>query len=217
MTMGDTARHGRLVITQPSSVAMIHKPAITTQKIHDLMQNRWSPRAFAADRPVEDDQVSALLEAARWAPSCMNEQPWRFVVCVKRNEPTAWQNLLAGLAEKNQLWAQHAPVLLLAVAMNEFSQNGKANRWAAYDTGAACLSLCLQATALGLVSHQMGGFDAEHCRQSFSLPADCTPLSVIAIGYQAEADQLDEEMKQRELAERTRASLDERFFLGGWQ
>jgi nitroreductase len=100
--------------------------------------------------------------------------------------------------------------------MDRFSQNDKANRWAAYDTGAASLNLCLQATALGLVTHQMGGFDADACRQQFSLPEHCSPMAVIAIGYQAEADGLSEEFKQRELAERTRADLNERFYFGRW-
>lgn len=195
---------------------MISKPAITSEKIHDIIQNRWSPRAFDASKPIADDTVQALLEAARWAPSCMNEQPWRFLVCNKASHETAWQDLLGCLAEKNQQWACNAPVLLLAVAMNNFNQNQKPNRWAAYDTGAASLNICLQATAMGLVTHQMGGFDAEQCKQHFNLPADSSPMSVIAVGYQAEAEHLNEEFKQRELAERSRAELTERFYFGGW-
>ena len=195
---------------------MISKPAITETKIHDIIQNRWSPRAFDPNKSLADEMVLALLEAARWAPSCMNEQPWRFVVCVKDKEPEAWQRLLDCLAEKNRQWAQHAPVLLLSVAMERFDQNQKPNRWMAYDTGAAALSLVLQATALGLVSHQMGGFDADQCRVQFHLPDDCTPMAVIAVGYQAEADGLSDEMQQRELAERNRAALSERFYFGRW-
>jgi nitroreductase len=195
---------------------MITKPAVTNEKIHDLLQNRWSPRAFDLKKPVSAANLTALLEAARWAPSCMNEQPWRFLVCDKYQNETAWHTLLTCLAEKNQQWAAHAPVLVLSVAMDRFSQNDKANRWAAYDTGAASLNLCLQATALGLVAHQMGGFDADACRQQFSLPEHCSPMAVIAIGYQAEVDGLSEEFKQRELAERTRADLNERFYFGRW-
>jgi len=195
---------------------MMNKPAITTEKIHDLMQNRWSTRAFDPLKPVSDSNITALLEAARWTPSCMNEQPWRFVVCVKRQDEAAREAMLACLAEKNQQWARHAPVLLLTVAMDHFIQNDKANRWAAYDTGAAGLSLCLQATAMGLVTHQMGGFDAEQCRETFNLPQHCTPMSVIAIGYQAEAETLSEEFKQREIAERSRANLEEKFYFGRW-
>lgn len=195
---------------------MITKPAITSEKIHDIIQNRWSPRAFDASKLIADDTVQALLEAARWAPSCMNEQPWRFLVCNKANQKDAWQALLGCLAEKNQQWAMNAPLLLLAVAMKNFNQNQKANRWAAYDTGAASLNICLQATAMGLVTHQMGGFDVEQCKQQFHLPEDCTPMSVIAVGYQAEAEQLNDEFKQRELAERSRADLKERFHFGCW-
>ena len=195
---------------------MITKPAITSEKIHDIIQNRWSPRAFDSSKPIADDTVLALLEAARWAPSCMNEQPWRFLVCNKAKHEEAWQGLLSCLAEKNQQWAVNAPLLLLAVAMNNFNQNQKANRWAAYDTGAASLNICLQATAMGLVTHQMGGFDADQSRQRFNLPADCTPMSVIAVGYQAEAEQLNDEFKQRELAERSRVELEERFYWSSW-
>lgn len=196
---------------------MIYKPANTLEKIDPLIQNRWSPRAFDSNRPIEDSIIKSLLEAARWAPSCMNEQPWRFLICQEANDPVAWQNLLNCLGEKNQLWAQHAPVLILAVAMNNFTKTNKLNRWASFDTGAACISVCLQATALGLVTHQMGGFDAERCREVFNMPHDCTPLTIIAVGYQAEPDHLNDEMKQKEQAERTRAAASTRIFYGRWQ
>ena len=195
---------------------MLNKPAVTTEKLDNIIQNRWSPRAFS-EQALSAATITALLEAAQWAPSCMNEQPWRFIVCHKADQPEAWQNLLTCLVEKNQQWAQHAPLLVLAVAANNFTQNGKPNAWAAYDTGAASLSLSLQATALGLVSHQMGGFVAEQCRSRFNLPADTTPLAVIALGYQADPEQLSEEFKSRELAERSRAALAERFYWGGWE
>ncbi len=195
---------------------MITKPAQTREKIHDLIQNRWSPRAFDAQKPIVDAVLISLLEAARWAPSCMNEQPWRFLVCNKSQDESAWQALLSCLAQKNQQWAQQAPLLMLAVAMNHFSQNDKDNRWAAYDTGAASMNLCLQATDLGLVAHQMGGFDVEQCREQFALPQNCTPMAVIAIGYQAEAELLSDEFRQRELAERARADIEQRFYFGRW-
>ena len=195
---------------------MQHKPAITRVKIHDLMQSRWSPRAIDPDKDISPEDLTALLEAARWAPSCFNDQPWRFIVCVKSKDEPSWKNALANLAEKNQLWAKNAPVLMLAVAMENFNHNGKPNRWAMYDTGAASVSLCFQATALGLVVHQMGGFDAEKARALFKLPAGCTPMSMIAVGYQADIDVLDEDFKAAELAERIRAPLDQRFYLGQW-
>ena len=180
------------------------------------MQTRWSPRAIDPDKDISPEDLTALLEAARWAPSCFNDQPWRFIVCVKSKDETSWKNALANLAEKNQLWAKNAPVLMLAVAMDNFNHNGKPNRWAMYDTGAASVSLCFQATALGLVVHQMGGFDAEKARALFKLPAGCTPMSMIAVGYQADIDVLDEDFKAAELAERTRVPLDQRFYFGQW-
>jgi nitroreductase len=195
---------------------MQHKTAITRVKIHDLIQNRWSPRAFDPNKEVSHDDLLALLEAARWAPSCFNDQPWRYVICVKANDEAGWQNALAILAEKNQQWAKNAPVLMLAIAMANFNHNGKPNRWAMYDTGAASVSLCLQATALGLVVHQMGGFDAEKAREVFNFPEDCQPMAMMAVGHQAEADSLDEDFKEAELGARSRVPLEQRFYFGKW-
>jgi nitroreductase len=195
---------------------MQQKPATTRVKLHDIIQTRWSPRAFDSDRPVSHDDLLALLEAAHWAPSCFNDQPWRFVVCNKAADETGWHNALSVLAEKNRRWAKNAPVLMLAVAMENFNHNGQPNRWAMYDTGAASLSLCLQATALGMSVHQMGGFDAEQAREAFKLPGDCRPMAMMAVGYQAEADVLDDDFKEAELAARSRVALNERFFAGQW-
>jgi nitroreductase len=195
---------------------MQQKPAITRVKLHDIIHARWSPRAFDPDRPVGHDDLLALLEAAHWAPSCFNDQPWRFVVCNKAADETGWRNALSVLAEKNQRWAKNAPVLMLAVAMDNFNHNGLPNRWAMYDTGAASVSLCLQATALGMSVHQMGGFDAEQAREVFKLPGDCRPMAMMAVGYQAEVDVLDDDFKEAELAARSRAALNERFFAGQW-
>lgn len=195
---------------------MQHKLATTQVKIHDLIASRWSPRAFDPDKPVSHDDLIALLEAARWAPSCFNDQPWRFIVCIKAEDEKAWRNALEAIVEKNRLWAQNAPILMLAVAMPNFNHNGKPNRWGMYDTGAASLSLCLQANALGLIVHQMGGYDADKARELFRLPDDCTPLAMMAIGYQAESDTLHEDFRSAELAERSRAKLQERFYLGVW-
>lgn len=195
---------------------MQQKTAVTQVNIHELIAKRWSPRAFDPDKIVSQTDITAVLEAARWAPSCFNDQPWRYVVCDKSRDASAWQNGLEIIAEKNQLWAKNAPVLILAVAMENFNHNGKPNRWAAYDTGAASLSLCLQATALGLIVHQMGGFDADKARQALNLPNDCTPMAMLALGYQAEVDTLAEDFQAAEQAERSRAALDQRFYLGQW-
>ncbi len=195
---------------------MQQKLATTHVKIHELMQTRWSPRAFDPDREVAHNDLLALLEAARWAPSCYNDQPWRFVVGNKATDETGWQNAFNTLAEKNQLWAKNAPVLILAVAMHNFNHNGQPNRLAMYDTGAASASLCLQAVALGLAAHQMGGFNADKAREVFNLPSDCTPMAMIAVGYQGGVESLDADFKESELAVRSRAELNQRFYFGQW-
>lgn len=192
---------------------MQHKPAVTRVNIHELIQMRWSPRAFDPNKPVSQHDLSALLEAARWAASCYNEQPWRFVVCDKTTNETAWQKAFGTLVEKNRRWAKNAPLMILSVAMEHFNHNGKPNRWAMYDTSA---NLCLQATALGLCVHQMGGFDADLAREAFKLPGNCQPMAMMAVGYQANIDALDNEFKAAETAERARVALDERFYTGSW-
>jgi nitroreductase len=195
---------------------MQQKPAQTQVQIHDIIQARWSPRAFNADKPVSRDNLLALLEAARWAPSCFNDQPWRFVVCDKSSDQAGWQHALSVVSEKNRRWAKNAPVLILSVAMENFNHNGQVNRWAMYDTGAATAGLCLQASALGISVHQMGGFDADKAREVFKLPQDCMPMAMMAVGYQADVDVLDDDFKQAELAQRSRAALSERFYAGQW-
>ena len=195
---------------------MLNKPAQTTVPLHPLLQNRWSPRAFNADKPVREEDLVAIMEAARWAPSCFNDQPWRFIVCHKSTQPAAWDKALSAIVPKNQLWAQQAPVLILAAAMANFGHNGQPNRWAAYDTGAACMSLTVQAAALGLCVHQMGGFDALKATALFNLPTDCQPIAMLALGYQAPTTSLAGEFQAAEQAERVRADLSSRFFKGDW-
>ena len=198
-------------------MTILDKPVNNSTPIHDIIRNRWSPKSFDAEKSVDQATLTVLLEAARWAPSCFNDQPWRFIVCDRNTDATAWEKLWGSLGEKNQLWAKNAPILILSLAMQNFGHNDKPNRWSAFDTGAACVSLCLQATALGLISHQMGGFDAEQCRQLFKLPDTCTPMSVIAVGYQAAAELLSEDLKQTELKQRVRKSIEERFYFGEWE
>jgi len=184
--------------------------------IHPMLANRWSPRAFDASRPVEHDKLLACLEAARWAPSCFGDEPWRFIVCDAAKNVADWENLLASLAPKNQEWAQHAPVLMLACAATLF-RSGKPNRWGQYDTGQAAISLCLQAEALGLATHQMGGFDTDAARAAFHIPDGFTPMAAIALGYHASSDSLDEGFRSIEQAERKRQPVGECFFAGAWK
>ncbi|MFQ6405661.1 nitroreductase family protein [Methylophilus sp. 'Pure River'] len=195
----------------------MQKPAITQQAIHELLANRWSGRAYDADQSVSKEQVVSLLEAARWAPSCFGDQPWRYVVCNKADNLQAWQAAFDCLVPGNQGWAVNAPVLLLICADTLFGHNDKPNKWAAYDTGAATENLCLQATALGLMAHQMGGFDADKARATFKVPERYQILAMVTVGYQASVDSLSGEVKERELAARSRKPLEELFFNGVWQ
>jgi len=184
--------------------------------IHAIIAQRWSPRSFDAARPVERYKLLSCLEAARWAPSCFGDEPWHYIVCDKETDAEAWQKLLNCLTPKNQLWAQHAPILILSCAASAFRATGNANRWAQHDTGAASVSLCLQATALGLASHQMGGFDVSAAREAFAIPEEFMPMATIALGYQADTGNLDESFHAQELAERQRQPLGESFFAGRW-
>ncbi len=197
---------------------MLQKIATTQAPIHELIANRWSPRAFDKDKMIVKQDIVALLEAARWAPSCRGEEPWRFLVCDKASQPQAWQNAFNCLAEGNQIWVKNAPLLLISTVIKKFKHNDKDNDWAMYDAGAACENICLQAVDLGLVAHQMAGFDPEKIQQTFALPETVTITSVIAIGYQAEIDVIeDDELKQRELVARERKPLNEICFEGEWE
>lgn len=194
----------------------MQKPAITQQPIHDLIAQRWSGRAYDASQGVSKEQVISLLEAARWAPSCFGDQPWRYVVCNKAENLQAWQAAFDCLVPGNQSWAVNAPVLLLICADTLFSHNDKPNKWAPYDTGAATENLCLQATALGLMAHQMGGFDADKARTAFKVPERYQILAMVTVGYQADVESLTGETKERETAARSRKPLNELFFNGQW-
>jgi len=196
---------------------MTRKPADSQQPIHSLLAERWSSRAFDGERPVEADKIHALMEAARWAPSCHNDQPWRFILFDRHKNETAWRNAAALLAEKNQRWARRAPVLILVCANAMFDYNNTSNRWAEYDVGAASMALSLQATALDLCTHQMGGFDSEAARRAFQIPETVTPMVMIAVAYQGRIDALDEDFIKLERAERARKPVDEVVFEGSWR
>lgn len=195
---------------------MLNKPAVTGVPIHDLLARRWSPRAFDAAKGISREQVLALVEAARWAPSCFGDEPWRLVVWDRARDAASWQKAFDCLAESNQAWVKNTPLLIAVGADPQFRHNGKDNRWAPYDSGAAGLSLCLQAVALGLAAHQMGGFDAQRLRDTFSIPAHIQLMSMIAVGYQAEPDVLTGEVRGREIAPRNRRPLGEIFFESRW-
>lgn len=184
--------------------------------IERLFAERWSPRAFDPARAVSRDALAACLEAARWAPSCFGEEPWRFIVSDRFADEAAWQAIFDTLAPKNQLWAKAAPVLIVAACEPEFSQNGQPNRWCEYDTGQAVICLCLQATALGLACHQMGGFDADAIKKALALPERMHVMSVIALGHAGGADDLDPDFQSMETAPRSRMPMEDFVHDGKW-
>lgn len=195
---------------------MIEKPAQTRVAINTLLARRWSGRAYDIEKEVTHEKLLALMEAARWAPSCYGEQPWRYIICNRHSDKPAWEKALACLVEGNQQWAENAPVLVLVLINELFSHNQENNAWAKYDTGAASMSICVEATAQGLMVHQMGGFIADSIKEKFSVPDNFSPVSVMAIGYQTPEENLPEDMQERELAPRQRANLEEHFFLSAW-
>lgn len=194
----------------------MQKPALTQVEINSIIAARWSPRAYDANKPVTQAQIIALLEAARWAPSCFGDQPWRFIVWDKSTDAATWQQAFDCIVPNNQVWVKDAPVLILACADTLFSHNQTPNRWAQYDTGAAVENLCLQATSMGLVVHQMGGFNSDKTRQAFSIPEQYVPMAMLTVGYEGDANNLPEELKQRELAPRKRNELGALFFSQAW-
>jgi len=194
----------------------MHNPAITQVPIDATIANRWSGRAYDDKKAVSHEQVLALFEAARWAPSCFGDQPWRFIVWNKNTDAKAWQLAFDCLVAGNQAWVKDAPVLLLACADTLFNHNQQPNRWAQYDTGAAAENLCLQASSMGLMAHQMGGFNADAVRDAFAIPAQYIPMAMISVGYPADIANLEGEVLSRETAARNRRPLNELFFANSW-
>ena len=192
----------------------MQKPATTNFPVHDLIRDRWSPRAFAS-KPVEPAVLASLFEAARWAPSSNNEQPWAYLVATK-DDPENYAKTLSVLVEFNASWANGAPVLVLAVASLKFHANGTPNRNAFYDTGAATALLSMEATARGLAVHQMAGFDHAKSKQVFEIPEDWEPIAAMAIGYPGDPNSLSQKLREREVAPRTRKPLSEFVMSGRW-
>ena len=195
---------------------MLEKPAATSVAIAEVIARRWSPRAIDPDQPVSREHLLALLEAARWAPSCFGDEPWRYLVWDRFADAAGWQQAFECLAESNQIWVKNAPVLLLSVAAPHFGHNDQPNRWAQHDTGAASENLCLQAAALGLVAHQMGGFDPDKAKATFNIPADHVCMAMIAIGHPGAVERLPEALRGKEQADRQRKPLAQIAFFGGW-
>ncbi len=194
---------------------MSGRSAPTDHPIDSIIAQRWSARAIDP-RPLERRLLLSMLEAARWAPSCFGDEPWRFLVWDRERQPGPWETAMGTLVEANQQWARNAPVLLLVMADSQFSRNHKPNRWGQYDTGAAAENLHLQGVAHGLVVHQMGGFDAEAARQAFQVPVRFELMSMIAVGHPAPPNSLDEATAKAENSPRQRRPLAEFAFEGAW-
>lgn len=190
------------------------KHASPDHPIHDLLAQRWSPYAFA-DRPVTVEDLRSLFEAARWAASSYNEQPWSYIVAT-RESPREFQRLLSCLVDGNQTWAKAAPVLALGCTSLNFTRNGQPNAAAIHDLGLAAGNLCLEATARGLCVHQMIGILPDKARDEFKIPDGVQPLTGLAIGYAADPNTLPEKLKERDLAVRTRKPLAKFVFRGQW-
>lgn len=189
----------------------MENPADNDYELHELIERRWSPRAFA-DEAIEDETIRRMLEAARWAPSCYNEQPWSFLVGKKGSQ--THDGILECLYDDNRKWARRAPLLMVSVASRSFDYNGEENRHALHDVGLAVENLVLQALDEGVFVHQMAGFDEDRVRTKFSVPGDHVPVACLAAGYPGDPDSLPDELADRERGERTRKSQAEFVYSG---
>ncbi len=188
------------------------KPVETTLPIIEPIRERWSPMAFDP-RPVEEEKIQTFLEAARWAPSSYNEQPWRYIYAQKGDEN---RDVLESLLVEGNAWAKNAGVLMISFASKNFAHNGKPNYYHLHDTGAASAYMVVQLPSLGLIGHQMQGFDHEHANEKLGVPNEYAPGSMIAVGYYAGQEGLTPEWKEREDAPRTRRDIAETAFRGKW-
>ncbi len=190
--------------------------APTIHPIHNLLSLRWSPYAFDPNRGVSETDLRALFEAVRWTMSSYNAQPWRYIVGVRERSPEVWEQVLSVLVVGNQPWAKNAPVLALGLVEHNFEHNGKENKAAAHDLGAASASLTFEATARGLCVHQMIGIEPDRAREVFDISGSLEPLTALAIGYAGAPSHVGEEYAKRDNRERQRKPLDELLIHGGF-
>ena len=190
------------------------KNAKTDHPILAALAARWSPYGFE-DRPVSGADLRSLFEAARWAASSYNEQPWNYLVATRGN-PEEFARLLSCLVETNQAWAKTAPVLVLGVVSLRFAKNNQDNRAAVHDLGLASGNLVVEATVRGLSVHQMIGILPDKAREVYQIPEHFDAWTAMAIGYRADPSKLADDMKQRDLAPRQRKPLEKFVFTGRW-
>ncbi len=187
----------------------MNRTAPTEIPIHQTLQERWSPYAFDPQRTVSADDLYALFEAARWMMSSYNAQPWRYIVGTRDRSPELWDKIFHVLVEGNQPWARNAPVLALGIVQHNFEHNGKPNKAAVHDLGAASAGLTFEATSRGLAVHQMIGIDPDQARETFSLRDGLEPFTGLAIGYPGEASVIPDDYAQRDRKPRERKPLSE--------
>lgn len=183
-------------------------------KVNGLITKRRSSRTFS-DKPITQEELDVLFEAARWSASSRNEQPWRFIYAKKGNR--SFQAILETLWEGNFTWAKESSVLIVAVAKNNFDFNNSTNRHSFFDVGQAVATMLLQATEMDIYGRQMGGFSAHQAKEALNIPDGYEPVVVIGLGYLGNADNLPENLKQRELAQRTRKPIEELVFKDNWR
>jgi len=187
------------------------KPTLNNFPILETLKQRWSPRAYS-DKPVETKKLQSLFEAARWAPSSRNEQPWRFIVGIKGDE--TWNKIFETLDSWNQEWNKTVPVLVLNIGKKTFDYKGHENAHYKYDTGQAVAMMVTEAVNQGLIGHQMGGFHADKAIQLFDIAEDYQPISVSAFGYYGDPKQLSGDHYESEIEARKRRALDKTVFSG---
>ncbi len=190
------------------------KKADTDYPIHTLLKNRWSPRSFS-DESIDTELLNQLFEAARWAPSSYNEQPWRFIVAQKEDEE-AFKKLSKVANDFNRGWATGAPVLVLGIAQKSFDRNGHVNKHAGHDLGQAIAHLTLEATRHDLFVHQMAGILPDKARELYGISDEFEPFTMFAIGYRGNPQSLPDKLAEQELNSRSRKELDDILFDGEW-
>ncbi|MDZ7807277.1 MAG: nitroreductase family protein [Gracilimonas sp.] len=192
-----------------------NKKANTEYDIHEIIQERWSPRSFSV-REIKPELIRKLFDATRWAPSSFNEQPWRFIYA-RKEEPEQFEKLYRVMGEFNQNWAGDAPMLILTILKEKFSKNSKPNRVAKFDLGAAMAYFTFEATRHDLYVHQMAGIDQEKARKIFDIPEGYKAVTMAAVGYKGVPDDLEGDLRETEVSVRTRKDIDEIAFQGEWK
>ena len=187
------------------------RKASTDHPVHELISTRWSPYVLDS-KPIAGTDLKSIFEAARWAASSYNEQPWSFIVGTKDGSPAIYEKVLSCLVEPNQAWAHAAPVLALGVASLRFKRNDKPNGVALHDLGTAAAQLTFEATARGICVHQMGGILPDRAAEIFAVPEGHQVVTGIALGYAGDPANADAALVERDQGERTRRPLSEFVF-----